>query len=222
MPRYNRPRALLWSARSWPLAAPTRAGPSRSSRRPHAGIGARLPVGATSSWHLRRVPFGTSTPRRLERSHQAAGRGQDVNRHAWTLAVISSPGIPSPTSSALRDIAQSSRIRRTTEAEARAWPARAGHSSTSVAACTPRRSPGSQHTIQLATTCCRAMTTRRAPWLDTPCSSSGRSINPDGQDIVVNWYRRNVGTSYELSPLNELLPEVHRPRQQPDAYMLNV
>jgi hypothetical protein len=29
-------------------------------------------------------------------------------------------------------------------------------------------------------------------------------INPDGMDLVVDWYRRNVGTSYELSPLPEL------------------
>jgi hypothetical protein len=29
-------------------------------------------------------------------------------------------------------------------------------------------------------------------------------VNPDGMDLVVDWYRRNVGTSYELSPLPEL------------------
>ena len=26
------------------------------------------------------------------------------------------------------------------------------------------------------------------------------SINPDGQSIVANWYRENVGTPYEVSP----------------------
>ena len=27
------------------------------------------------------------------------------------------------------------------------------------------------------------------------------TLNPDGQDMVVHWYRQNLGTQYEVSPL---------------------
>ena len=48
------------------------------------------------------------------------------------------------------------------------------------------------------------------------------SINPDGQDIVVNWYRENVGTPYEVSPLHELYQKYIGHDNNRDAYMLNV
>ena len=37
-------------------------------------------------------------------------------------------------------------------------------------------------------------------------------INPDGLDMVVDWYRKNVGTPYELAPLPDAVSEVRRPR----------
>ena len=40
------------------------------------------------------------------------------------------------------------------------------------------------------------------------------SINPDGQNIVAEWYRQNVGTPYEVSPLPVALPGVRGARQQ--------
>ena len=48
------------------------------------------------------------------------------------------------------------------------------------------------------------------------------SINPDGQNIVVNWYRENVGTPYEVSPLHELYQKYIGHDNNRDAYMLNV
>jgi hypothetical protein len=33
------------------------------------------------------------------------------------------------------------------------------------------------------------------------------SINPDGQNMVANWYRQNVGTPFEVAPLPYLWQE---------------
>jgi hypothetical protein len=44
----------------------------------------------------------------------------------------------------------------------------------------------------------------------------------DGQNIVVNWYRENVGTPYEVSPLHELYQKYIGHDNNRDAYMLNV
>ena len=41
------------------------------------------------------------------------------------------------------------------------------------------------------------------------------TINPDGQQMVAEWYMKNVGTPYELSGAAAALPGVRRPRQQP-------
>jgi hypothetical protein len=48
------------------------------------------------------------------------------------------------------------------------------------------------------------------------------TLNPDGQDIVANWYRENVGTPYEVSPLHELYQKYIGHDNNRDAYMLNV
>ncbi len=47
------------------------------------------------------------------------------------------------------------------------------------------------------------------------------SLNPDGQDIVVHWYRENVGTPYEVAPLHELYEKYVGHDNNRDAYMLN-
>jgi hypothetical protein len=47
------------------------------------------------------------------------------------------------------------------------------------------------------------------------------SLNPDGQDIVVRWYRENVGTPYETAPLHELYQKYVGHDNNRDAYMLN-
>ena len=40
-------------------------------------------------------------------------------------------------------------------------------------------------------------------------------MNPDGLDIVVDWYRRNLGTPFETTRSALALPPLRRPRQQP-------
>jgi len=48
------------------------------------------------------------------------------------------------------------------------------------------------------------------------------SINPDGQNMVANWYRQNVGTPYEVSPLPYLWQEYVGHDNNRDGYMLNM
>jgi hypothetical protein len=48
------------------------------------------------------------------------------------------------------------------------------------------------------------------------------SINPDGQNIVADWYRQNVGTPYEVSPLPWLYQEYVGHDNNRDGYMLNM
>lgn len=48
------------------------------------------------------------------------------------------------------------------------------------------------------------------------------TINPDGQQMVAEWYMRNVGTPYELSSLPQLYQEYVGHDNNRDAYMLNM
>src|SRR5271155_4416307 len=48
------------------------------------------------------------------------------------------------------------------------------------------------------------------------------SINPDGQTMVANWYRQNVGTPYEVAPLPNLWQEYVGHDNNRDGYMLNI
>src|SRR5919197_796434 len=48
------------------------------------------------------------------------------------------------------------------------------------------------------------------------------TINPDGQQMVGEWYMKNVGTPYELSPLPQLYQEYVGHDNNRDAYMLNM
>lgn len=47
-------------------------------------------------------------------------------------------------------------------------------------------------------------------------------INPDGLDIVAHWYRKNVGTPYELAPLTELYQKYADHDNNRDYFMLNL
>jgi hypothetical protein len=47
------------------------------------------------------------------------------------------------------------------------------------------------------------------------------TINPDGQEMVAEWYMKNVGTPYELSGLPRLYQEYVGHDNNRDAYMLN-
>ena len=48
------------------------------------------------------------------------------------------------------------------------------------------------------------------------------TINPDGQQIVAEWYMKNVGTPYELSPVPLLYQAYVGHDNNRDAYMLNM
>jgi hypothetical protein len=48
------------------------------------------------------------------------------------------------------------------------------------------------------------------------------TINPDGQQIVADWYMKNVGTPYELSGVPRLYQEYVGHDNNRDAYMLNM
>ncbi len=48
------------------------------------------------------------------------------------------------------------------------------------------------------------------------------TINPDGQQIVADWYMKNVGTPYELSEVPTLYQEYVGHDNNRDAYMLNM
>ena len=48
------------------------------------------------------------------------------------------------------------------------------------------------------------------------------TINPDGQQMVAEWYMKNVGTPYELSELPRLYQEYVGHDNNRDAYMLNM
>ena len=48
------------------------------------------------------------------------------------------------------------------------------------------------------------------------------TLNPDGQNAVTAWYRRNVGTVYEVSPLPDLYQEYVGHDNNRDGYMNNM
>ena len=48
------------------------------------------------------------------------------------------------------------------------------------------------------------------------------TLNPDGQNEVVAWYRKNVGTPYEVSPLPDLYQEYVGHDNNRDGYMNNM
>ena len=48
------------------------------------------------------------------------------------------------------------------------------------------------------------------------------TLNPDGQDMVVHWYRQNLGTKYEVSPLPYLYQDYVGHDNNRDGYMMNM
>ena len=81
---------------------------------------------------------------------------------------------------------------------------------------------GSQHTIQLAyDLLSKTDDPKIKAILDNTVLMLWPSINPDGQNIVANWYKENVGTPYEVAPLHELYQKYIGHDNNRDAYMLN-
>lgn len=166
--------------------------------------------------YFRKLAAATDRMKLLEVGKTSEGR-------PWVLAVISSP----------ENLADLERLRATaqriahpdglTDAEARRLAAdgkvfvdiSGGLHASEVA--------GAQHTIQLAyDILSRADEPKVRRILDDVVLLLWPSLNPDGQDIVVDWYRENVGTPYETAPLHELYQKYIGHDNNRDAYMLNV
>ena len=82
---------------------------------------------------------------------------------------------------------------------------------------------GAQHTIQLAYDLLSNVDDAKIRTiLENVVFLLWPSLNPDGQDIVVEWYRSNVGTPYEVAPLKQLYQKYVGHDNNRDAYMLNM
>ncbi|MGB6692467.1 MAG: M14 metallopeptidase family protein [Terracidiphilus sp.] len=82
---------------------------------------------------------------------------------------------------------------------------------------------GTQHTIALAY---KLLSTQGDPEVDAILDNVilvlWPTLNPDGQDMVVHWYRQNLGTKYEVSPLPWLWQDYVGHDNNRDGYMLNM
>jgi hypothetical protein len=149
--------------------------------------------------------------------------GRTSSGHPWTLALISSP----------ENLARIDRLKEIagrlahpaglTDSAARAL-AREGRAFVDISGgLHASEIAGSQHTIQLAyDLLSKPDDPAVKAILDNTVLMLWPSINPDGQNIVVNWYRENVGTPYETSPLHELYQKYIGHDNNRDGYMLNV
>ena len=80
-----------------------------------------------------------------------------------------------------------------------------------------------QHTIQLAYNLVTgAADPEIARILDNVILVLWFSINPDGQNMVVDWYRQHLGTEFEVSPLPRLWQEYIGHDNNRDGYMNNM
>ncbi len=82
---------------------------------------------------------------------------------------------------------------------------------------------GPQHTPQLVfDLVSRAHTPAMKSMLNNVVVMVWPTINPDGQQMVAEWYMKNVGTPFELSGLPRLYQEYVGHDNNRDAYMLNM
>lgn len=82
---------------------------------------------------------------------------------------------------------------------------------------------GAQHSMVLAY---KLLSAQNDPEIDRILSNEilllYPTLNPDGQDLVVAWYRKNVGTRYEVSPMPWLFQDYVGHDNNRDGYMLNM
>jgi hypothetical protein len=82
---------------------------------------------------------------------------------------------------------------------------------------------GGQHSIALAY---KLVSAKNDPEIDAILSNVilvlWPTLNPDGQDMIVDWYRKNVGTKYEVAPLPALYQEYVGHDNNRDGFMLNM
>ena len=149
--------------------------------------------------------------------------GKTSTGHEWTLAIISSPENLAKLER-YRDIAQRlAHPAGLTDEQARAL-AHEGRAFVDISGgLHASEIAGSQHTIQLAyDLLSKPDEPRNKAILENTVLFLWPSINPDGQNIVVNWYRKNVGTPFEVAPLHELYQKYIGHDNNRDGYMLNV
>ena len=79
-----------------------------------------------------------------------------------------------------------------------------------------------QHAIQLAYDLASSRDPQVERILDDVILALWFSINPDGQNMVVSWYRRNLGTPYEVSRLPWLYQQYVGHDNNRDGYMNNM
>ena len=82
---------------------------------------------------------------------------------------------------------------------------------------------GPQHTMVLAY---KLLSAQNDPQVDAILNNVilvlWPTLNPDGQDMVVHWYRQNVGTKYEVSPMPWLYQDYVGHDNNRDGYMMNM
>jgi hypothetical protein len=82
---------------------------------------------------------------------------------------------------------------------------------------------GPQHTMQLAyDLLANAADPEYAHIFDNVILLLWPTINPDGQQMVAEWYRGNVGTPFEVAPMPRLYQEYVGHDNNRDGYMLNM
>ncbi len=82
---------------------------------------------------------------------------------------------------------------------------------------------GPQHTMVLAY---KLLSAQNDPQVDAILDNVilvlWPTLNPDGQDMVVHWYRQNVGTKYEVAPMPWLYQDYVGHDNNRDGYMMNM
>ena len=82
---------------------------------------------------------------------------------------------------------------------------------------------GGQHSIMLAY---KLLSAKGDPEVDAILDNVilvlWPTLNPDGQDMVTHWYRQNVGTKYEVSPMPWLYQDYVGHDNNRDGFMLNM
>ena len=82
---------------------------------------------------------------------------------------------------------------------------------------------GGQHSIALAY---KLISAKNDPEIDAILNNVilvlWPTLNPDGQDMIVDWYRKNLGTKYEVAPLPWLYQDYVGHDNNRDGFMLNM
>ena len=157
-----------------------------------------------------------------ERSDRVAVRelGRTTLGHPYLLAAVSTPETIADLPRYQADQRRLADPRRTSPAEAEAL-ARDGKVVVLVGANVHATEIG---TNQGMNDLLHRLATERSTWVDHVLRNTIvlliPSQNPDGQRMVVDWYRRNRGTPYEGSPLPELYHPYAGHDNNRDSYML--